>query len=138
MEWPVIQSNNAEAEISAADYPNLRLFTVKRAVSEVPVTDITTEGWQLCTSKTIKNFSAVAYYFGREILKNKKVPVGLIHTSWGGTPAEAWTSKLSLKDHPDYAGSILAMENRLKTQQGKEPYSFEKWLNFVQKKMTKV
>lgn len=92
MQWSVKQSNDPEKEIAAAKYPNLRLFYVKRVVADTPQEDC--EGtWEACTPETIPGFSAVAYYFGRELHQKLNIPVGLIHTSWGGTPSESWTSQ---------------------------------------------
>jgi len=90
MQWPVQSSNNAEQEIAAADYPNFRLFTVMREVAQEPKSDCT-GGWIQCSPETVSGFSAVGYFFGRELHQKLGVPVGMIHTSWGGTPAEAWT-----------------------------------------------
>jgi sialate O-acetylesterase len=91
MQWPVSASTNAEEEIAAADYPRLRLFTVARKTADAPRDDC--EGsWAACTPETVPGFSAVAYFFGRYLHKELDVPVGLVNTSWGGTPAEAWTS----------------------------------------------
>jgi len=101
MQWPVRQSANAEQEIAAADYPDIRLFTVQRKPAEQPQSDCVGD-WQLCSPQTVPGFSAVAYYFGRKLHKELNVPVGLIHTSWGGTPAEAWTSKKTLESDPDF------------------------------------
>ena len=102
MEWRVISANNAEQEIAAANYPNIRLFTVKKTVSDEPQSDC--EGsWQVCTPQTVKNFSAVGYYFGRKLHKELRQPVGLVHTSWGGTPAEAWTKRAVLEADSDFA-----------------------------------
>lgn len=97
MEWPVRASNDAEKEIAEANYPEIRLFQVKKAVSPAgPVEDV--EGhWAVCTPETVANFSAVAYFFGREIQNGTSRPVGLIGTYWGGTPAEAWTSREKLE-----------------------------------------
>jgi sialate O-acetylesterase len=92
MQWTVKSSNDPEKEIAAATYPNLRLFYVKRVTADTPQEDC--EGtWQACSPETIPGFSAVAYFYGRELHKKLKVPVGMIHTSWGGTPSESWTSK---------------------------------------------
>jgi len=92
MQWTVRNSANAEEEIAAAKHPNIRLFTVTRKIAHTPQTDC--EGsWSECSPETIPNFSAVAYYFGRELHKELNVPIGLIHTSWGGTPSEAWTRR---------------------------------------------
>jgi len=96
MQWTVENSNNAAEEIAAANYPNIRLFYVERKVADKPQDNCNGE-WVACSPETIPGFSAVAYYFGRELYKNLDIPIGLIHTSWGGTPAESWTSRPSLE-----------------------------------------
>ena len=99
MQWTVSNSNNAEHEIAAAKHPNMRLFTVTRTVAAEPREDC--EGaWVACSPETVPGFSAAAYYFGRMLLEELDVPVGMIHTSWGGTPAESWTSMPSLESEP--------------------------------------
>ena len=106
MQWSVKQSANAEQEISVANYPNIRLFTVARKVATVLQSDCV-GSWTSCSPQTIPAFSAVTYYFGRELHKELDVPIGLIHTSWGGTPAEAWTRRKVLEKVAD-ATPILA------------------------------
>ena len=102
MAWPVRRSQDAEDEIKAADYPNIRLFTVKRSAAQRPAQDV--EGiWSVCDTSRVGTFSAVAYYFGRRLHKSLNVPIGLINTSWGGTPVEAWTSLPALQVLPEYA-----------------------------------
>ncbi len=97
MEWPMSRARDAEAEIAAANYPNIRLFNVKKTVSDKPLEDVEAS-WQHCTPETLPSFSAVAYFFGRRLhTVNPEVPVGLIETSWGGTPAESWTSMGTLE-----------------------------------------
>lgn len=83
---------NYEEEIAKANYPGIRLFTVQQQVADEPQNDVT-GNWSSCSPETIAKFSAVAYYFAREINKSTNEPVGLIHSSWGGTPAESWTRK---------------------------------------------
>ena len=101
MQWPLKQADRAEEEIKAADYPKIRLFSVKRQYSQEPLPD--TEGeWVLCSPETVAGFSAVGYFFGRELHQKMKVPVGLIHTSWGGTPVEAWMSERGLQRVIEY------------------------------------
>ena len=90
MEFPMARTLNADEEINNAKYPQIRLFTVKRVVADDPRDDVQ-GSWSACSPETVKNFSAVAYFFGREIHQTRHVPVGLIHSSWGGTPAESWT-----------------------------------------------
>ena len=99
MQWSVRQSANAEEEIAAAEYPKIRLFAVERNVAQTPQEDCT-GSWVECSPETVAGFSAVGYYFGRELRKKLDMPVGLIHTSWGGTPAEAWTSRTMIERHP--------------------------------------
>jgi sialate O-acetylesterase len=91
MELPMTRVNQAEQEIAAADYPQIRLFTVKKKVSDTPLDDVTGE-WSLCTPASVRNFSAVGYFFSRYIHQNRHVAVGFIHSSWGGTPAQSWTA----------------------------------------------
>ncbi|MCP4260734.1 MAG: sialate O-acetylesterase, partial [Planctomycetes bacterium] len=104
-QWSVQASNNAKEEISAANYPNIRLFSVTRKIAGEPQSDC--EGsWLECSPETVPGFSAVGYFFGRELHKKLNVPIGLIHTSWGGTPSEAWTRREVLESEPA-AGPIL-------------------------------
>jgi sialate O-acetylesterase len=86
---------NWEQEAASANYPQIRQFAVARTPSDTPLTD-TNGSWDVCSPQTVPNFTAVGYYFGRDLHRHLKVPIGLIHTSWGGTPAEAWTSKEAL------------------------------------------
>jgi sialate O-acetylesterase len=95
MQWEVRQSDNADAEIAAAAFPEIRLFYVPRKPSPVPVEDVDAK-WIVCTPESARGFSAVMYYFGREMHRDLKVPMGLIHSSWGGTPIASWISGPSL------------------------------------------
>ncbi|HUW81342.1 MAG TPA: sialate O-acetylesterase [Phycisphaerae bacterium] len=90
MEWPVRQADDAEKEIAAADHSRIRLFQVRNTTSGLPLADVDAE-WQVCTPETIRNFSAVGYYFGRALQQQLDVPIGLINSSWGGTMIEPWT-----------------------------------------------
>jgi len=92
MEFPVKEAINAPAEMAGADHSGIRLFHVKNKVAHYPLDDVAAEPWTSCTSGTVSDFSAVAYFFGRHLHEKLDVPIGLIETSWGGTPAEAWTS----------------------------------------------
>lgn len=83
---------NYEKEIAAADHPEIRFFTVEKQVARTPQKDCK-GSWQICIPQTAASFSAVAYYFAKEIQKELGVPVGIIHSSWGGTPVEAWTKE---------------------------------------------
>ena len=97
MELPVSAAANAQAEIAAANFPRIRLFHAIDKVSDYPLDDIAAHGaWTPVSPETVAKFSAVAYYFGRHLQQKLNVPIGLIESDWGGTPAEAWTSLHSL------------------------------------------
>lgn len=82
---------NKEEAISNANYPNIRFFNVVQRTAAAP--QINLEGrWEVCTPETMQHSSAVAYFFGKELAENLDVPIGLIHSSWGGSPAEAWVN----------------------------------------------
>jgi sialate O-acetylesterase len=107
MEFSMRTVKNSAQEIADANHPNLRLFTVPKWVQAQPQKDVKEDQrgkitWEACTPQTIVNFSAVGYFFGRDLQKELHVPVGLIHSSWGGTPAEAWTRHSNLENDPDY------------------------------------
>jgi sialate O-acetylesterase len=102
MEWPLRLSQNPEEAIAKSKNPMIRLFTVARDTSDTPVTELKGDPkWSECNEKTSPNFSAVGYFFGRDLQKALKVPVGLIHTSWGGTIADAWTTRDALEKNSD-------------------------------------
>lgn len=85
---------NYEEELASANYPQIRILRVEHAVSETPIKDLGKYfGWRECSSNALSSteFSAAAYFFGREIYTNLNVPVGLIESSWGGTRIEPWT-----------------------------------------------
>jgi sialate O-acetylesterase len=102
MEFPVKRAQDADKDIAAAADPSIRLFSVGRKPSSKPLTS--TEGsWAICGPETVPDFSAVGYFFGRDLHKQLGIPVGLIHSSWGGTLAEAWTDRQALEANPDFA-----------------------------------
>ncbi|QOG00575.1 sialate O-acetylesterase [Flavobacterium sp. MDT1-60] len=92
---------NYEEEIQNANFPSIRLFTVLTKASQKPLEDVT-GSWAVCSPSSIKTFSAVAYFFGRDLYQKLKVPIGLISSSWGGTKAEAWTSQTVLEGNTDF------------------------------------
>ncbi|WP_423148443.1 sialate O-acetylesterase [Rubrolithibacter danxiaensis] len=116
MEMPLAgwgKIKNYEQEIAAANYPEIRLLQVQKATSIKPLKNVKVDAdsWQVCSPATIPGFSSVAYFFAKNIYESKHVPIGLIHTSWGGTIAEAWTSGPSLKKMPEFAQAVEEMQN---------------------------
>jgi len=108
--WPpndtILGSTN---EIALANNNQIRMFTVTKAVSLVPL-DSVKGYWQFADNQQVGEFSATAYFFAKELYKTLKVPVGIINTSWGGTPVESWISKNSLKTQPDFTDFINNLE----------------------------
>lgn len=90
---------NYEQEIAAADYPSIRLLQIKKAIAFSPAesVEVNMGGWQPCNSTSVPEFSSVAYFYARSLWKELNVPIGVIDCTWGGTPAEAWTSIETLK-----------------------------------------
>lgn len=99
MEWPMWMCNKPSEPASEEELKTLRLFQVPRQGSFDPQATVKAS-WKTSTPETLRTFSATAYFFGREIQKSTKVPVGLIQSAWGGTSAEAWTPGPALAAHP--------------------------------------
>ena len=94
-----------EAEVAGANYPQIRQFYVPQ-VKSFDAQDTVDGNWTVCSPETAQDITAVGYFFGKTLHKKLNVPVGLIHSSWGGTPAEAWTSKEGLQELEDYQESL--------------------------------
>ena len=91
-----------EKEVAAATHPQIRHFGVAQEKSLTPLATVK-GAWTVCSPETVKDFTAVGYFFGRDLERARHVPIGIIHSSWGGTPAEAWTSEAGLRALPDFA-----------------------------------
>ncbi len=100
MEWPVRQSDNAQAEIASAKHPRLRHIKIPHRPSDKPESDVPSNGWQICTPATVGAFTAAGYFFGRELMNELDVPIGLIGSNWGGTRIEPWTPPVGFKKVP--------------------------------------
>ena len=99
MTFPLKYSDSAKLEIAKADFPSIRYFDVKKQYGKEPFKDCKGQ-WQTTSPETAASFSAVAYYFAKKIQKELKIPVGIICSAWGGTPAEAWTPIDILQNDP--------------------------------------
>ncbi len=93
--------DNSAQEIANANFPSIHFFTVEKKVAITPQQDVKGT-WSSCSPASVGSFSATAYFFGRELYNHLHIPIGLIHTSWGGTIAEAWTSEASLRMMGDF------------------------------------
>ena len=94
-------AEGAAVEVPKADYPQIRLFTVPKRIALSPQENTLPAVWQICTPDTAKNFSAVAYFFAREIHKSLNVPVGVIESAWPGTTIETWIGPDTLRADPE-------------------------------------
>jgi len=119
MDFPVAKSTGWKTGIldeakhmQDADYPAIRLFHVAQTLApKGPLEDC--EGtWMICNPENLKDFSAVAFFFGRKVYQQTKRPIGLIQTSWGGTPAESWTPMDVIKGDPIYADLIKEQQQK--------------------------
>lgn len=101
MAWPVSNSNDADLEALAAKFPNIRLISVPQVGTQEPQNDFDGQ-WQSCSPETVKDFSAVGYFFGRQLHQTLDVPIGLIDNAWGGSAAEAWVRRDRLEADKTY------------------------------------
>ena len=113
MEWPLRSATNGKEEIKLANYPNIRQLLVKKEISLTPKDNIEGE-WTVCSPETAPNFTAVGYFFAKQLQQELNVPIGLINTSWGGTHSETWTSR-----------EAMNRDNELRTVASKLPATYE-------------
>ncbi|HSI14395.1 MAG TPA: sialate O-acetylesterase [Chthoniobacter sp.] len=133
MSFPLRNDASAEASAAASADPQLRFFTVGANASDTPLETVPGK-WASASPTTSPLFSAVGYYFARELRKALKVPVGMLSSSVGGTPAEAWTSHEALASNPELKAIFEAQETAIKTwpqavenYQKNEPKLIEAW-----------
>ncbi len=124
MEWGIGRFADAKTDKNKANHPNIRLFMINRNLSSIPKETLDNgERWKVCNPFTITEggnggFSATAFYFARYLEKQLGVPVGVIQTAWGGTPAEAWTAEATLKQIGGY-DDLLTDLGKMKMPQAK-------------------
>ncbi|GAC1451910.1 MAG: sialate O-acetylesterase [Chitinophagaceae bacterium] len=128
MEFVLKNANNAAKEIAASNYPNIRLFTVKKAMSFAEKKDVEADAWAECSPSSSGDFSAVAYFFARKLIKDINIPVGLIHSSWGGTNIEAWTSWDVMSKTADYSKVDLVKMEAERAESDKRQQQFQESL----------
>jgi sialate O-acetylesterase len=109
MEWPVRWSGNFDAERAAANQPAIRMFTVPHQSTTRPQRDVEAE-WRVCTPDTVGDFSATGYFFGRALQESLDVPMGLLHSSWGGTRIEPWIGRAGLDSHHEFRALIRDLD----------------------------
>lgn len=100
MEWTVASSDNPKDEIAAANHPRIRHIKIPHRPSDKPESDVPSDGWKVCSPETAGNFTAVGYFYGRTLMKELDVPVGLLGCNWGGTRIEPWTPPVGFESVP--------------------------------------
>ncbi|WZO99403.1 sialate O-acetylesterase [Isosphaeraceae bacterium EP7] len=109
MQWEVARANDPDLESLTAKFPNIRFISVPQVGTQELKTDFKGE-WTACTPETVKSFSAVGYFFGRQLAQTLDVPIGLIDDAWGGSACEAWVRRDILKADPKYAELMARWE----------------------------
>jgi len=117
MEFTLNRANNSFEEISSANYPSIRFFKVSHFISEKPLENIDPGKWEICSPSTAENFSAVAYFFGKNLYNHSNVPMGLINASFGGTNIESWSTMESLYGFNEYKPDIEKLKTKNFSQQ---------------------
>lgn len=113
MQWAVGGAKDADLELIAARHPNIRLITVPNVGTQEPQKDFRGQ-WVTCRPETVGGFSAVGYFFGRQLQQTLGVPVGLINDAWGGSACEAWVRRDLLEKDPKYAHLMESWQQREK------------------------
>ncbi len=122
--WPPVDTiMHSSVTISSASIPEIRLFNVQKKISGEPI-DECTGRWEVSTPETVKQFSATAYFFGKKLYNDLRVPIGLIESAWGGTPSESWTSSESLENAGEFVTDIKAIKESAPLQA-----EYQSWLN---------
>jgi sialate O-acetylesterase len=114
MQWRVQQSYDADLEKLAAKYPKIRMINFPQVGTQQPVWEHPNSKWQVCSPDTVGNFSAVGYYFGRQLHQTLDVPIGLINNAWGGSACEAWINRSVLEQDGKYASMLERFDNQAK------------------------
>jgi len=131
-------SANRDAEVAAAKYPQIRMLQVERTTAETPQDDVKAK-WLVCSPETVAGFSAAGYFFGRELHQQLKLPVGLINSSWGGTPIQAWTSTKAQQSVPELAKIVTGLQRAIDTYDpAKAQQQYEKQLEAFKRAAAKA
>ncbi|WP_153555929.1 sialate O-acetylesterase [Roseimaritima sediminicola] len=116
MAWTVNRSEDLDLEVAAANYPEIRMINFPRVGTQQPVWSHDDHTWMVCSPETVGNFSAVGYFFGRQLHQTLDVPVGLINNAWGGSAAEAWVPRETLAKDQEMYGPLLARYEQMESQ----------------------
>ncbi|WP_010586254.1 sialate O-acetylesterase [Schlesneria paludicola] len=102
MQWSVKQSNDPDLEKLAAKYPKIRMINFPQVGTQSPIWSHDDRRWKVCTPETVDDFSAVGYFFARQLYETLGVPIGMINNAWGGSACEAWINRDTLNADPKF------------------------------------
>ncbi len=129
MEWFVEGAKNAEDEIAEANYPNIRIFEVPHKMSNIPLDELGDGEWKRVTPGNIRQFSAIGYFFGRNLHNKLDIPIGIISDNWGGTVIQTWMSKNAFYGLDNYEKEISKLKDiDLEKERQKGKGAFDSWL----------
>jgi sialate O-acetylesterase len=111
MEWRLRQADNFAKEKKDANYPAIRHFYVDHRVSINPDDDLAAGNWQQATEQTVGEFTAIGFLFAREIYQKTKVPIGILHSSWGGSQLEGWLSRETMQNSLELSTNAKNLPN---------------------------
>jgi sialate O-acetylesterase len=132
MEWILQNSLNWDKEADSAGLPNIRLLTISKKMSNTPKDDVENSKWLTCDANNAAVFSAIGYYFGKDLNHHLNVPIGLINSNWGGTDIETWISMESMQRDNDYKKIIENMKSKaLDSLQKEAELKERKWMDTV-------
>jgi len=109
MEFTVDRAMNAKQEMNDSDFPMIRQFLVEKDLSATPKSTLKAAKWDVCNKSTVGNFTAVGYFFAKQLYAQLNIPIGIINTSWGGTCVETWTSREAFENSDEFKGMIAQM-----------------------------
>lgn len=111
MEFIIEQANDAKNEIAKANFPLIRHIKIPKEINPIGQTEFKKSNWEVCSPETVANFTAVGYFFARELNRKNHVPIGLINATWGGTNIETWISREGFESSPEFKEMIAHMKN---------------------------
>lgn len=129
MAYDLYGASNPEVEIAAADYPTIRLLNQSNAIKAGPIDSFEGTSWQVCSPQTVAKFSGVGYFFGRTLNTKLKVPIGLINSSWSGTPGQSWVSGPALATMPEFKPAVDALKKSAATPGSSQEQMLAWWQN---------
>jgi sialate O-acetylesterase len=132
MEWPLSRSRNWSSDKNTCENPNIRLFYVPKNMSLKPLQNTKEAKWQACNEESASSFSAIGYYFGKNLNNDLNIPIGLINSNWGGTDIETWISLETMYADKDYTAAIdkIKVTNLDQLQKDAE-MNIKKWQNAI-------